>query len=128
MPTRTSIAATYNLGEKVLGSWMHHLTHIRNLCAHHSRLWDRELVITPKRPKNKSANLKGEFVQGSRKIYNTFLVLLHLMDIIAPNHRWRQRLKTLLENPNVSLEAMGFLEGWEERDIWVGDKTAKDKK
>jgi abortive infection bacteriophage resistance protein len=28
-----------------LASWLHTLTFIRNCCAHHSRLWNRELSI-----------------------------------------------------------------------------------
>jgi hypothetical protein len=52
---------------------------------------------------------------------NTLVILLHCMDIIAPKHRWRQKLKTLLDNPNVPLAAMDFPENWQTRAIWQGD-------
>nr|WP_245153128.1 Abi family protein [Xanthomonas oryzae] len=34
----------------MLKSWLHALTSIRNICAHHSRLWNRELGIRPELP------------------------------------------------------------------------------
>jgi len=34
----------------VLGNWMHVITYLRNICAHHSRLWNRELSIRPLLP------------------------------------------------------------------------------
>jgi abortive infection bacteriophage resistance protein len=30
-----------------LANWMHFITYLRNLCAHHSRTWNRELAIRP---------------------------------------------------------------------------------
>lgn len=42
MATRRAISSVYLTDQRVLESWLHHLTFIRNLCAHHSRLWNRE--------------------------------------------------------------------------------------
>jgi abortive infection bacteriophage resistance protein len=117
-PTSRAIAEIYNLDKKVLASWLHHLTHIRNLCAHHSRLWNREFVNIPMQPKNKPSELAGEFIKGSRKLYNTLVILLYCMDIIAPQHRWRQRLKALLDNPTIPLAAMDFPADWKAHKIW----------
>jgi abortive infection bacteriophage resistance protein len=44
---KKEIATKYSLHHKTLISWMHFLTYIRNLCAHHSRLWNKELAIKP---------------------------------------------------------------------------------
>ncbi|HEX8255638.1 MAG TPA: Abi family protein, partial [Thermoanaerobaculia bacterium] len=38
MQTRGAIAAAFGVDERVLQSWLHHLTYVRNVCAHHSRL------------------------------------------------------------------------------------------
>jgi abortive infection bacteriophage resistance protein len=35
----------------VLRSWMHFITHLRNICAHHGRLWNREFAISPDIPR-----------------------------------------------------------------------------
>jgi len=44
------IAARYSLSGKVLFSWLQTLNYVRNLCAHHARLWNRELAIRPMIP------------------------------------------------------------------------------
>lgn len=44
------VSRIYGLPAPVFASWMHFLTYIRNLCAHHSRIWNRELAIRPKYP------------------------------------------------------------------------------
>lgn len=116
--TRRAIARVYGLDETVFQSWLHHLTFIRNTCAHHSRLWNREFTITAELPRSKPAHLVGEFVPSSRKLYNTLVMLLHLMDQIAPHHHWRQRLKALLAQHAVPVAAMDFPHGWEGRAIW----------
>ncbi len=47
---RKAIARRLNLVAPLLESWLHTLTTIRNICAHHARLWNRELGIRPKLP------------------------------------------------------------------------------
>lgn len=120
MPTRRAVADVYGLDQRVLESWLHHLTFIRNTCAHHSRLWNRELTITPELPRSKPRALAVEFLPGSRKLYNTLVILLHFMDIIAPHHHWRARLTELIERHAVPVAAMGFPADWRGRTIWTG--------
>lgn len=118
MPTRRAIASVYGLDEKVLQSWLHHLSLIRNLAAHHARLWNREFSIIPLPPKGKPPRLGAEFLRGSRKIYNTLLIILHFMDIVAPHHHWRSRLKGLIVQHHIETRMMDFPLGWEERFPW----------
>lgn len=116
--TRRAIAGVYSLDEKTLGSWLHHLTYIRNICAHHSRLWNREFSNIPMQPKTKPLTLAAEFTQNSRKLYNTLIILLHCMNIIASEYSWRRKLKILLSNPSIPLAAMDFSDNWQTRAIW----------
>ncbi|TVQ22016.1 MAG: Abi family protein [Spirochaetaceae bacterium] len=44
------VAVRYQLQPNKLSSWLHHLVYIRNVCAHHSRLWDRRWTIKPTMP------------------------------------------------------------------------------
>jgi abortive infection bacteriophage resistance protein len=118
MTTRSGIASVYRLDEAVLGSWLHHLSLVRNICAHHSRLWNREFKVIPKLPGNKPKGLSSQFVPGSRKLYNTLVILLYWMDTIAPVHTWRERLTELLLRNESRLNAMGFPQQWQERSIW----------
>ena len=118
MPTRRAIASVYGVDEGVLQSWLHHLSLVRNVCAHHSRLWNRDFSITPKDPRSKPRHLHGEFITGSRKLYNSLVILLHFMDIIAPQHHWRTRLKDLIALHAAPVKAMDFPHDWRERPIW----------
>lgn len=118
MATRSAIAKVYLISEQLLGSWLEHLTLIRNICAHHSRLWNKQFTKTPMPPKSKNNILYSEFVPNSRKLYNTLVIILYMMDIVTPHHHIRQKLKALLKNPAIIKSDMGFPEDWEERRIW----------
>lgn len=41
------IAKALGLDGTVLGSWLHALSYVRNLAAHHQRLWNRAYTIKP---------------------------------------------------------------------------------
>ena len=118
MKTRRAIAMVYGVDEQVLASWLRHLSLVRNICAHHSRLWNRDFTITPTLPRNKPVGLASQCIPGSRKLYNTLIILLHLMDMIAPKHIWRIRVKDLLSEHETLVTAMGFPVDWVESKIW----------
>jgi len=119
--TRAAIAKSYKVSEQILESWLHHLSTLRNICAHHSRLWNREFTVTPTIPDPAPRNLICQFVVPSRKIYNSLVIILHLIDSIAPNHHWRKRLVALVDSHTIDSSRMGFPEGWKSFPIW-GEK------
>ena len=123
--TRKSIAKAFSLGESTLISWLSHLTIVRNLSAHHARLWDREFIRKPEEIQTKPAILVGEFVPGSVRLYNTLVILLCLMDVIAPKHHWRQRLREFLLKHQKNLQTMSFPPDWDKKQIWQEDQTPK---
>lgn len=118
MATRSAIASVYGVDEAVLASWLHHLSMIRNICAHHARLWNREFKRTPKIPGSKPEGLAHAFIPQSRRLYNALIILLYWMDTIAPAHTWRDRLKDLLHHHETRLPAMGFPANWPHRPLW----------
>jgi abortive infection bacteriophage resistance protein len=117
MPTRNAIAHTYGIDQGMLASWLRHLTVVRNICAHHARLWKRRLTVTPQHPKGKPSAIKGCFVT-SNHLYNTLVLQLYCMDVIAPDHSWRNHLKSLLLDHSPYLPDMGFPHGWQQQPIW----------
>lgn len=116
--TRRAIASEYGVDEDVLRSWLDHLSVVRNVCAHHSRLWNRAFTKIPLLPRTKPVGLSSQVRQGSRKLYNSLVILLHLMDVIAPNHGWRTRLRELLITRSIPLGAMDFPADWKRLPIW----------
>jgi len=118
-PARTAIANAYQLNELVLEGLMEHLTYIRNLCAHHSRLWNRRLTKIMPLPGNKPEGLRDNMTdQIDRKRYNTLVMIEHLMNIINPDHHWNQRLIELITKYNIETDRMGFPAEWRKRSIW----------
>lgn len=117
---RNKIASVYRLDEVVIVSFLHHLSTLRNHCAHHSRLWNRSFTFTFKLPRQGNDILLKSF-NGSnrRKIYNTLMMLEYLMEIISPGTHWKSRLVALLEShPVVDTAAMGFPDEWKKLPVW----------
>jgi abortive infection bacteriophage resistance protein len=117
---RQAIADAYGLDEKVLVSFAHHLTIVRNHCAHHGRLWNRKLSLKMQIPGKKPVGLSAYFnpAQDGR-LYNTLTMLAYLMSVISPASTWQQRLKALIQGtPHISVLDMGFPTGWEQMAIW----------
>jgi abortive infection bacteriophage resistance protein len=110
-----------------------HLSVLRNIAAHHSRLWDRKLVITFQLPRKKPAHLWPNFHHGpaapaSRegKLYNSLVLLVHLIGIIEPNNDWPRRLAAHLQTLNARLvPQMGIPSDWRQRPVWRPLLTAK---
>ena len=47
-----AIASKYGISNgRILASWLRSLNYLRNVCAHHSRLWNRNIVDQPKLPR-----------------------------------------------------------------------------
>jgi abortive infection bacteriophage resistance protein len=119
---RNAVAHTFDMDEVNLTSFIHHLSIVRNHCAHHSTLWNREFTVAWRLPNYRPSALLMDFNRSDgRLIYNTLVMLAYMMDTINPGHHWKQRLGKLFEDhPNVSARAMGFPDDWRERAIWKG--------
>ena len=120
--TRQSIAYHYDIDEIVLASALRHLTPIRNICAHHERLWDRRFKTKLKIP-NRIGNdhtVQTWFnIQNNSLIYNSLVMVAHLMSKVVPHSRWKSRLTDFLNScPEEYLNPMGFPEGWSSLEIW----------
>ncbi|WP_018405952.1 Abi family protein [Methylocystis rosea] len=116
---RQAIAKSYGLDERVLVSLAHHLTYVRNICAHHGRLWNKQFTVTMALPNSPGALKLAMNPQAARKLYNTLATLGYLLGIIAPSSGWRKHLIDLLDaHPLVDPAAMGFPSDWRNRPAW----------
>lgn len=121
---RQTIADAYQLDEKTFCSLLHHLCVVRNTAAHHSRIWNRKFTIAFQLPRKKPSHLYANFHQPvgaapSRCLYNTLILVLHLMQCIEPaSHLPIRLLRTLLDADPTLLPDMGFPPDWKPRPIW----------
>jgi len=116
---KNAISKNYDLDERIFRSILHHLTVIRNKCAHYSRVYNSIFpfaFVLPNRP----ANLAQSFNQiEQNKIYNTLTILVYLLDQIDSKQLFLDNIKSLLENSTcVSPITMGFPSDWEDLAIW----------
>lgn len=115
---RKSIAARFDVNEKVLVSWLLTLNTVRNICAHHSRLWNREIGVAPLIP-NKDLRWTAPVPVTGRRMFAVLSILAYLLDVVAPQSEWRGRVLDLFDRyPDVPLGSMGFPPDWEESAIW----------
>ena len=117
---RQAVANHYGVDEKALTTLLHHLTYIRNICAHHGRLWNLNLTVHLELPRNKPQSLAPNFNRHNRhKIYNTLAMLAYMLDVMHPFLDWRGRLLALLdEYGSVPKSQMGFPGDWRSRPLW----------
>lgn len=106
---RQAIAKPYELDERVLVSVAHHLTYVRNICAHHGRLWNKQFTVTMAMPNYPGALKLALNPASSRKLYNTLVMVGYLLAIVAPGSSWRSQLVELLKKCALAQPAaMGF--------------------
>lgn len=116
---KKAIAQHFNLHHKRLGDWLHTLTYVRNICAHHSRLWNRELAIRPDKI-NQPEWLPPTTPKNTRVFY-ILLMLRHLLRATGNGEEWADTISDLLlpwAEQKRWRAAMGLPEDWRVHPIW----------
>lgn len=112
------------LNENVFCSWLHAINYVRNICAHHGRLWNHILAIQPVKYKKPQpgkiwlSTTELETVKSSR-LYYFLCIILYLLQTINPDTKFRRHFKDLLcKYPDVNVHNMGFPTNWAEHPLW----------
>jgi len=99
------IALKQGIPEKYLHSWLHALTVLRNCCAHHARIWNRNFLQAPMI----SPRIKDKIIEKNSKKLVVMLLIIH--DMLRKLNREAEfvdKLEDLFEkNPEIDLFAMG---------------------
>ena len=116
---RQAIAKIYGIDEKFLISFVHHITYVRNVCAHHARLWNKSFTITmslPRFPTELAASINP---YAPRQLYNALATMAYLLEIVAPNSTWKHALAGLFQDhQRVPAAPMGFPTNWQSLPVW----------
>lgn len=111
---KAQLAAPFGVPAKILVTWLHAVAHLRNVCAHHGRLWNRVFSISPTIAR-KHLNL----INDAQRFEGHAATLLLLLDVCSPGHSWQSRfLKLLNDYPEIDEASMGFDSGWRQNPIW----------
>lgn len=123
-----SIASKYALPAEILPSVIQHLAYVRNLCAHHARLWNREFTIIPEYPRRRPDSLRDSLISPhgpaateghpARRLYNTLTYLSYLLSIITPDDPWSDRLDVLINDYGTDRYDMGYPPDFRNRPVW----------
>ena len=121
---RTAIAAHLGLTDPVLRSWLRTYVRVRNICAHHGRLWNVGIGVYPAIPASPAISwLRGDRSLPSRsekRLYPVLVSLQAVFDIVSPRSTWARRLHQLFSSrPPMNLAGMGVPEGWAEDEFWA---------
>lgn len=116
---RNKISSEFGYPEKPFNSFIHSLVYLRNLCAHHERLWNRKFLFSPKTPLSMP---EKEILKGIRKdTFYSFAYIIHqLHDAIhIEKSLWVSNLYNLFQEfPRLDLGKLGFSDHWKP-DIWM---------
>jgi len=123
-----ALCAKYEIPRpQLLQSWIRSLNHVRNICAHHRRFWNRTMVDNPARPTHTEMPLHSHWAMDERastRVYSSVAILRHFMRTLHPNSHWTEKLKLHIgtfpnsENPNISLRSAGFSPNWGTLPLW----------
>lgn len=118
--TKKDVARGYGLNVPLLGSWLRALNQVRNICAHHSRLWNREFGVRPVLPsQDKFPDWHDPVKVTDERLFGILSLLSYLLREIASQSQWRQRLISLLdEYDDIPSKFMGFPPHWRESPLW----------
>jgi len=120
---QNAISARYGIQNgRIFATWLRSLNYLRNVCAHHSRLWNRNIVDQPRLPPSAEVAWVAPFEHDSHAKARCYLLLClghHLLRVINPNSSWPERMKAQLQtfpdldHLGLNPAGMGAPQGWE---------------
>lgn len=120
--SKDTIAAEYGtVNHTFLPSWLQSIAQIRNYCAHHSRLWNKNLPgrpkLLPKPPNPWIADVPKE--NEFPMMYVHLCCMKYILDVVQPQNHFKARLTGLFQKyPNVDPAALGMKPDWENEPLW----------
>lgn len=117
---KNKVARYFGLNDiSLLENWMHCFSNIRNICAHHGRLWNRRFTAHVKFPKNPTYPFIKNQKVYNYKLYAALCCIQYILNIINPNNTFKDRLKELMNScPLKQEKEMGFPNDWRQEQIW----------
>lgn len=107
---KKTIAAKFDLHYTVFTSWLHSLTYVRNVCAHHSRLWNKDLAVEPERLlKPVGAWVGTRYSNNNNRTFYLLCVLKYFLIRVNPTNSLKEKLEELFQKyPTVPIQFVGI--------------------
>lgn len=105
------------LSEQTTINIFHILSLLRNVCAHHARLWNRRAFVSEVR----NFQEYEEFLTTSKKtLFDYLLVMQVALSRISPRSNWVDKLEILIKEYDIDINRMGFPENWKDVFLSLG--------
>lgn len=121
-PLQSVIAKEFGLySSNDLSSWLESISVLRNVVAHHSRIWYRIFAKRPANIKNhRDEWLTQEMTDNqSKRAFGVISCLLYLCNALNPNNTLKREIKSLFNShPNIPINMLGFTKDWEKEPLW----------
>ena len=122
LPERAAIANDFGLySAKELSSWLEAISVLRNIIAHHSRLWNRSLAKQPMNIKgHRDKWLNTPFTDNQKKKpYGVITAMLYLCNAVYPENQIKAKILSLLDkSKDIPYGKLGFTGNWRNEPIW----------
>jgi abortive infection bacteriophage resistance protein len=120
---KTAVAASTGLTAPVQESWLRTYVRVRNVCAHHGRLWNVGLGVYPVIPTSPKVSwlvASDALPDRSRKrLYPVLVSLQSVLGTVSPSSNWARRLHQLVsDRPQMNRSGMGIPEDWTDDAFW----------
>jgi abortive infection bacteriophage resistance protein len=118
-PEKKAITAHFGLKDiSVIENWILCFSTLRNICAHHGRVWNRRLIPI-KLPTHTSYPFLSDKRIYTNKLYATLSCIAYIIKIISPDNSLSNRLKDLMNTcPLAQEKEMGFPNNWGDETVW----------
>ena len=118
---KKQVARSFTIPQhEFMRNWLENLTIIRNVCAHHARLWNRSFVVRPSMPHHLQLPWITDYSFPIIRLYPQLCCIAYWLRAIDPQSTFVADLKALLvKYPTVDPAAMGFPKGWLQEPLWL---------
>lgn len=106
-------------------NWSHCVSYIRNICAHHARLWDSIMYVKLKPPTSpmfawpSMAHLTKENGELEQRFYPILCAIIYFVERTTPGTLFKSRIRNLIEDSGEKYKLqIGFPENWLHEDFW----------
>lgn len=120
---KIEIATEFGQASSTLSSWLVYINNVRNICAHHARLWNKKVTadrpIIPNRDKYKFNGSIPSNIDFNTSFYCIASIIDRLLKSFNPGNSFTKRLSELILSYEINTELMGFPEDWKTEAIWL---------
>ena len=117
---KIQLATDFRLPASTLETWLVWLTNVRNVCAHHARLWNRNMSAErPLMPSRKSFKFAIPMPENANtNMYGVVALMHRLLACFNPGNSFAAKVESLVREYGVDGRLMGLPADWEQTAVW----------